>query len=99
MATFPKRRRLTRAITILALAAACTYGLTHCAVLMPGDSFKGPLPIITNPQLSTADELRADVQALAGRIGERNVDHPDKLAAAEDFLAASLAKAGCKVTW
>jgi hypothetical protein len=43
--------------------------------------------------------MRADVQVLAGRIWERNVAHPEQLAAAEDFLAAALGKAGYRVEW
>src|ERR1051326_3584197 len=73
--------------------------MCRCSVLMPGDSFRGQLPLVKPEQASTADQLRADVQVLAGRIGERNVFNPDKLAAAEDFCAASLGKAGYQVQW
>jgi hypothetical protein len=93
----PTRRVLT--ISAVLLTAAAGLHLCHCAVLMPGDSFKGPLPVLKAEQSSTADQLRTDVQVLAGRIGERNVAHPDQLAAAEDYLAASLAKAGYQVQW
>jgi hypothetical protein len=95
-------KRLTRrilTISAIGLAGVAALSLTHCAVLMPGDSFKGPLPVLMPVQASTADQLRADVQVLAGRIGERNVAHPDQLAAAEDYLAASLGKAGYQVQW
>jgi hypothetical protein len=87
------------AISVVVAAAGLALSLCHCSVLMPGDSFKGALPVLRPEQASTADQLRTDVQALAGRIGERNVAHPDQLAAAEDFLAASLAKAGYKTDW
>ncbi len=86
-------------IAIVLLGVVLGLSLSHCAVLMPGDSFKGPLPVLKPEQSTTTDQLRADVQVLAGRIGERNVSHPDQLAAAEDFLAASLGKAGYQVQW
>src|SRR5678815_3241553 len=95
-------KRLTRrvlTISALLLAGAAALQLCHCSVLMPGDSYRGSLPALRPEQASTTDQLRTDVQVLAGRIGERNVAHPDQLAAAEDFLAASLGKAGYRVQW
>lgn len=79
--------------------AMLTTALSACTGIMPGDRFSGELPTVTEQQLSTAEQLRADVQTLAGRIGARNVFHPDAYAAAEDFLAASLARAGYTVNW
>jgi len=73
--------------------------LSRCATHMPGTSFRGQLPPATAREVSFADQLKDDVTVLAGRIGERNVFHPEKLAAAEDFLAASLAKSGYQVNW
>src|SRR5881394_2808023 len=95
------KRLASRVLVISAVifAGAGALSLCHCAVLMPGDSFKGPLPVLMLDQGGTAVQLRADVQVLAGRIGERNVAHPGQLAAAEDYLAASLGKAGYQVQW
>ncbi len=92
-------RRIVWIVVVVLVGAVFGLSLSHCAVLMPGDSFKGELPILKPEQTSTTEQLRADVQVLAGRIGERNVAHPDQLAAAEDFVAASLAKAGYQVQW
>lgn len=85
------------AVTLFSLIAIVL--VPACTAIMPGDSFRGELPVISDAQRSTSDQLRSDVQALAGRIGERNVFHPDAYAAAEDFLAASLARAGYRVEW
>jgi hypothetical protein len=41
-------------------------------------------------------ELVADVQALAGEIGERNIPQYSKLNAAADFIEISFARAGLK---
>lgn len=61
---------------------------------MPGESFQGPLPPLTPAQASSAEQLRRDVVALASGVGERNLDHPERLAAAEELLAAALSRAG-----
>ncbi len=95
MISTPSARGNLRVLPI-ALAVACCAG---CTMHMPGDSWTGPLPALSTEQDTLAAELRADVDNLAGRIGERNVFHPDHLKAAEDFLAASLARAGYRVRW
>ena len=64
-----KSRRVKALIASALCAAACLFAFSRCSVMMPGDSFKGPLPAATPIQLSRADELRRDVQVLAGKIG------------------------------
>ncbi|MCC6678769.1 MAG: M28 family peptidase [Phycisphaerales bacterium] len=94
------RSRVRRALWWggLALVLGLIGGIAaSCAIRMPGRSFAGPLPAMSAMQLSLADELRADVEMLAGAIGERNVFHPEKLAAAEAYLTAELARAGYTV--
>src|SRR5690349_10630418 len=96
----PRRYRKLRVLIAGALcAAAVLFAFSRCSVMMPGDSFKGPLPTVTPQQLSLADQMRKDVQVIAGKIGERNVFQPNNLAAAEDYLALQLARAGYKVEW
>lgn len=89
---------MRRAVVTTAFAAASAI-LPACSVIMPGDSYRGQLPLITAQQQSLSGQLRADVQTLAGRIGPRNTSHPAALAAAEDFLAASLARTGYLPRW
>lgn len=60
---------------------------------MPGKN------ISTTPELSPAEiilreELRADVQKLAGEIGERNMAHYSQLITAADFIEKSFSSAG-----
>ena len=66
---------------------------------MPGDVFKGPLPLLTEGEKALAKELKADVEKLATEIGERNVSRfrYDELIQAEKFLQKSLEDAGYKV--
>ncbi len=84
---------------VLAIPLTAAVFSSGCTMHMPGESWAGPLPALSTEQDTLAAELRADIQHLAGRIGERNVFHPDHLKAAEDFLAASLARAGYRVRW
>ncbi|MBI3270202.1 MAG: M28 family peptidase [Planctomycetes bacterium] len=64
---------------------------------MPGKSHSGPLPPLTPAEATLRDDLRRDVEELAGRIGERNVPKYAALAEAADFLEASLARPGHRV--
>ena len=64
---------------------------------MPGKSYTGPLPPLTDAQALLRAELCRDVEKLAGQIGERNIWHYQSLTAAADFLEASLTEAGYKV--
>lgn len=92
-----RRRRARRwgaAAGVLGIGAGV---MSTCAVKMPGVSFEGPLPEITAPQRTLAEELRADVEMLAGTIGERNVFNPEKLKAAEMYLTRELEAAGYEV--
>jgi Zn-dependent M28 family amino/carboxypeptidase len=63
---------------------------------MPGKSYAGPLPALTDQEFALRDELVKDVEKLAAEIGERNVWTYANLAAAADFIEAELTKAGCK---
>lgn len=64
---------------------------------MPGESFRGPLPALSVDEAALKDELARDVEVLAGRIGERNVFLPEKLAAAAEFIKREFAEAGYEV--
>lgn len=70
-------------------------GLVGCS--MPGKSFEGILPAITDGQKKLAAELKADVTQLAGKIGHRDTDHPEGLAQGADYIEAELQRAGWKV--
>lgn len=66
-------------------------------IRMPGRSFRGPLPRLTDAQRALADELFRDVDMLAGVIGKRNVYYAKGLAAAAESLERSLTDAGYAV--
>jgi Zn-dependent M28 family amino/carboxypeptidase len=66
-------------------------------IRMPGDSFKGPLPPLTQDQRALEQELRTYVQQLAGRIGERNLLRYPSLVAAAGYLRTTLTSFGYEV--
>ncbi|MHC5024943.1 MAG: M28 family peptidase, partial [Planctomycetota bacterium] len=66
-------------------------------IRMPGTSHRGPLPPLTAEQAALADELRQDVEAIAGDIGPRHVFSPRELADAASYLQTALRDAGYAV--
>ena len=87
-------------IRVAVLAAALLIFLLWAyfsMIKMPGKSYTGRLPALTDAQRLLRDELVRDVEKLAGEIGERNIWHYEKLAAAANFIETSLAEGGYKV--
>lgn len=87
-------KRLAVLFTLIAIAllwCSCTM------INMPGKSFRGPLPMLTESQAALAEELRRDVHVLAGEIGPRSVLHVEGLAAAADFIQQRLIASGYAV--
>ena len=64
---------------------------------MPGDSYTGPLPPLTEAQAALRDRLQAHVEMLAGEIGPRNVGYAASLAAAQAYLETTLAEMGYEI--
>jgi hypothetical protein len=61
---------------------------------MPGESWRGDLPALTEREAAASGALRRDVEALAGRIGERNMFRMAALDDAAAYLERSLREAG-----
>src|SRR5438128_9371486 len=60
---------------------------------MPGKNISKAAPLSPD-EVTLREELRADVQKLAGEIGERNMWHYTQLNAAADFIENSFSRAG-----
>ena len=60
---------------------------------MPGKNISKAAPLSPD-EVTLREELRADVEKLAGDIGERNMSHYTKLNAAADFIEDSFSRAG-----
>ena len=78
------------------LIILCLWGY-FTMVKMPGRSYAGPLPSLTDAEVSVREELVRDVNKLAGEIGERNILHYQNLTAAADFIKTILAEAGYEI--
>lgn len=63
-------------------------------IRMPRDTFRGPLPPLTDEQHKLERHLRTHVQQLAGVIGERNLFHYQQVVAAANYIGSTLTSAG-----
>lgn len=89
--------------TLIGLALTLLLVLTifACAggymLLMPGRSHNGPLPPLTAEQTALSGRLRADVELLAGKIGERNTLSYSSLVLAGEQIGARFQELGLPV--
>jgi len=65
---------------------------------MPGNSFQGPLPPLSDGHHNLKGELRTSVQVLAGDIGERNLYRYDNLVRAAEYIRTTFSGIGYDVT-
>jgi Peptidase family M28 len=66
-------------------------------IRMPTDTFKGPLPPLTDEQRRLEGELRSNVHELAGIIGERNLFRHKQLVASSAFIRSAFQTSGYDV--
>lgn len=102
----PKPRRpwyRSRNKRLLALFSCILLALVYgffSMILMPGRSFRGPLPALTGSQRELAAELRNHVEVLSdatggvGRVGNRSTFYPKRFAEAYIYLDDQLAAMG-----
>ena len=91
------RGALLRLAVFAGLAAVATLGVWVVMIRMPGASWRGPLPPLGDAEAALRDELRRDVEALAGVIGERHLLVPKNLARAVAHIEGAFAAAGYRV--
>jgi len=82
------RKAWLRCLLIWAFVMLVGFIMLRRFVGMPGKSFSGPLPALSEEQLSVRDGMELHVHELAGRLGERNAERPEALDAAADYIAA-----------
>jgi Peptidase family M28 len=87
------KRILFSALRITVAVAALFALLWWFGVRMPGKNVSKAAPLSPD-EVTLREELRADVQKLAGEIGERNMWHYTRLNAAADFIEDSFSRAG-----
>lgn len=78
---------------ITIVIAAILVLLWWFGMRMPGKNVSHAAPLSPD-EVALREELRANVQKLAGEIGERNMWHYAKLNAAADFIENSFSQAG-----
>lgn len=66
-------------------------------ISMPGESYRGPLPELTEEERELSGLLRRHVEELAGRIGPRHVGRYDALQEAAGAVESAFAAAGYEV--
>lgn len=87
-------RRLLGSVGRIALALLVIFFVVwFFGIRMPGQN-PTKAATLNEADLALRAELAADVQALAGEIGERNMSRYPKLLAAADFIEASFTRAG-----
>ena len=87
-------RRLLLSSLRIGLALGVIFFLLWWLVLrMPGKKIATAAPL-SEAEIVLRAELAADVQTLAGEIGERNMLHYPQLTAAAEFIEASFSRAG-----
>src|SRR4029453_4817462 len=84
---------LLNGLRILIAVLAVLTLLWWFGVRMPGKNVSKAGPLSPD-EVALREELRADVQKLAGEIGERNMCHYAKLNVAADFIQDSFSRAG-----
>jgi len=91
------RGALLRLAILAAVLAALALSAWVVMIRMPGTSWRGPLPPLTPAEAALRDELRRDVEVLAGEIGERHLLKPENLARAVAHIEGELTAAGYRV--
>jgi Peptidase family M28 len=87
------RSLVVSALRITIVVAAVLTLLWWFGIRMPGKNISKAAPLSPD-EVTLREELRADVQKLAGEIGERNMRHYPQLNAAADFIENSFSSAG-----
>src|SRR5262245_66356899 len=82
---------LATVILVLALLAA-GYGALHYMTAVPGTSYRGAPPPLTEEEAALAALLERHLATIAGR--EHNVVHYDELEKVARYIEATLASAG-----
>src|SRR5207244_232306 len=86
---------LSRALRVTIAVVAVLVLLWWFGMRMPGKNVSKAGPLSPD-EVALREELRADVQKLAGEIGERNMWHHTQLNAAADFIEDSFSQAGLR---
>jgi hypothetical protein len=88
------KKRMALLIAAIALAVVAFGVWISRTVSMPGRSFRGALPALTDEERYLQGRLSGHVGHLAGTIGERNLEREAGLRLAESYLREEVQKYG-----
>lgn len=96
---FPRGKRAWRRVLLIwgSLLLILVVG-TRSMILMPGESYLGPLPPLSPEGLALSARLERHVRILAEEIGERNLANYDALETSSRFIHQAFREIGCAVT-
>jgi hypothetical protein len=97
MAMASRRTRWAVRGSVVALVVLGGVVAWSTMIRMPGQSFRGEPPPLTEDEITLRRELRDAVQMLGGEIGERNVQHYTALSMSADYIEQAFQSAGLKV--
>lgn len=84
-------------LAVVLLVTAALVIAWWLMIRMPGTSYAGPLPEMTDVEKSLRDELKRDVEHLATTIGPRHVGRYPALVQAAEYLEEQFQAAGYQV--
>ena len=89
------RHRTSSLVALLAALLVIVVGAGQLIITkMPGRSFRGPLAALSAEQIDLEERLRAHVETLAARMGERNLFRHSALTRAAQYIDDTLAAEG-----
>ena len=94
MLKFITKHAIIRLAVLAAIIAIVCIWAYFTMIVMPGKSYAGPLPLLSDTQLSIRANLVYNVEKLADEIGERNIWQYKNLTESAKFIEKSLAEAG-----
>ena len=90
---------LKKVVVLTALFIVTIFSFCFFMFRIPGKSYHGPVPPLTDEQMILRNQLRKDVAKLAGDIGGRNVSTEyENLCKAANFIEESFMQAGYKTS-
>lgn len=87
-----------RVFLILLVILTLCFWAWKFMIQMPGVSYTGPLPLLTQNELEIAQTLSSDIEMLSAKIGPRNLYHPRALSEAAAFIEKRFKEIGFSVT-
>lgn len=90
-------RKIRNLLLVLVALSLLLMSFVVMMIRMPGKSFEGPLPPLSEAHTQITEELGFDIQKLAGEIGERNLMQYDEFVAAAHYIESELSQFGYRV--